>query len=525
MKSETRYFVLTTLLVNAVLLFALGVPVHAKPMVVTFTVNDTTDLIDDNLTDGVCHTTTNTCTLRAAVMQANALGGTNTINLPAGMFVLTIAGNGLDNVGDLDISSNLTIMGSGVVNTVIDGNQTNRVFRISSNYRVAISGLTIRNGKKYDFSAYGGGVYNSGSVILSNVNLDNNSADAGGGIWSEGELVVSDSQIINNTSWTMGGGIMSNGSLSLTNTLIKQNVVTDTTTGLGGGLAISGQAELTNVTVSSNSAPFHSGGIANGGILTVTNSSIVGNSSLNYSAAIFSSRGSTLTLTASTVSSNTTGFGLISISGNASLTNVTISGNTAQAGAGIENAGNITLTNVTINGNQATNPNGIAVGVYNSYNVDSVVRLKNTIIASNGTTPNCLSDMGLGIISLGHNISTDSSCNLNATGDKPTTNPLLGSLANNGGATQTHALLSGSPAINTGDNNGCPSTDQRGQSRVGTCDIGAYEYGLPTAVAVNSFAAYNDHTGLPRLFLLGIIVIGGVVIAGSVRARRRDVRN
>jgi hypothetical protein len=56
-------------------------------------------------------------------------------------------------------------------------------------------------------------------------------------------------------------------------------------------------------------------------------------------------------------------------------------------------------------------------------------------------------------------------------------NPLLGSLADNGGDTLTHALLAGSPAINAGDNSGCPLTDQRGYNRDASCDIGAYEFG------------------------------------------------
>ncbi|HEY9741316.1 MAG TPA: choice-of-anchor Q domain-containing protein, partial [Coleofasciculaceae cyanobacterium] len=60
-----------------------------------------------------------------------------------------------------------------------------------------------------------------------------------------------------------------------------------------------------------------------------------------------------------------------------------------------------------------------------------------------------------------------------------TANPLLGSLANNGGSgsTQTLALLAGSPAINAGNNSVCPKTDQRGVARPqgGVCDIGAFE--------------------------------------------------
>ncbi|MBI5304852.1 MAG: hypothetical protein HY868_22140 [Chloroflexi bacterium] len=518
MKSGTRYFVLTTLLVNAVLLFALGVPVHAKPMAVTFTVNDTTDLIDDNLTDGVCHTTTNTCALRAALMQANALGGANSINLPAGVYLLTRAESGGGNFptfGDFDITSDMTLNGAGASNTIIDGNMLDRVFEIWAPARVTISNVTIRNGSPYQ-AGEGGGINNAGVLTITNSTVTSNTViNRGGGIRNYGTLYMSNVNLNNNTSGSEGAGLNNSGFAYLENVHIVSN-----NGYVGGGFDNQGTLVLENSTISENVASV-GGGVGNSANLTILNSNILTNTA-DAAGGLFST--GFVTLTNALIANNQANQrgGGITSGGLMTITNVTISGNTAQEVAGIHNVGSMTLTNVTINGNQATNLNGIAAGIYNSYTVDSVVRLKNTIIASNGATPNCLSDMGLGIISLGHNISTDSSCNLSATGDKPTTNPLLGSLANNGGATQTHALLSGSPAINAGDNNGCPSTDQRGQSRVGTCDIGAYEYGLPTAVAVNSFAAYNDHTGLPRLFLLGIIVIGGVVIAGSVRARRRS---
>jgi hypothetical protein len=63
-------------------------------------------------------------------------------------------------------------------------------------------------------------------------------------------------------------------------------------------------------------------------------------------------------------------------------------------------------------------------------------------------------------------------------GDQVNTDPMVGPLAENGGPTLTHALLTGSPAIDAGDDAVCPATDQRGVSRPQgvACDIGAYEY-------------------------------------------------
>src|SRR5262245_17583375 len=87
----------------------------------TFTVNSTADSIDANLGDSACSTSTGVCTLRAAIMEANALVGADVIELPAGLYPFRIAGTG-ENVaasGDLDVTDNLSIVGAGATNTVI----------------------------------------------------------------------------------------------------------------------------------------------------------------------------------------------------------------------------------------------------------------------------------------------------------------------------------------------------------------------------------------------------------------------
>jgi hypothetical protein len=109
----------------------------------------------------------------------------------------------------------------------------------------------------------------------------------------------------------------------------------------------------------------------------------------------------------------------------------------------------------------------------------TVVELRNTIVSSDGSSPNFLTTNGGQIVSRGHNISSDNSGDLTADGDMPNTDPMLGALADNGGPTLTRALLPGSPAIDAGDNAGAANFDQRGPgfARVvnGTIDIGAYE--------------------------------------------------
>ena len=473
----------------------------------TFTVNDTTDLIDDNVFDGVCRTANNTCTLRAAVMQSNALSGAHTINVPAGTFVLTVYGSDPNydgTAGDLNLKGNLTINGAGVQSTIIDGSAIDRVFDIDNTAIVTISGVTIQNGNvrfnsggaiRNQFNGrltlsdtrifsstsltWGGGIYNNGTVILTNVIVDGNFADQGGGIWNTGTITVTQSTLSNNQCTAYAGGVGNTGSAYFANTIITANRAfsnASPTTALGGGFLNSGNAILSNVTIISNTASYHSGGIVTGGNLTIFASTIMSNSAI-YSAGMLAT--GTLTMNNSTVLNNQSAFGgIVTIGGVATLTNVTVSGNSAGAMAGIDNAGQITLTNVTINNNQVTRTPNLATSIYNGYNSTSVVYLKNTIVANDGSFPNCKSDMGIGIISLGNNLNSDNTCNLTSTGDLTNTNPFLGPLANNGGATLTHALLTGSPAIDKGTNIGCPPTDQRGMPRPlgARCDIGAYEF-------------------------------------------------
>jgi hypothetical protein len=133
-----------------------------------------------------------------------------------------------------------------------------------------------------------------------------------------------------------------------------------------------------------------------------------------------------------------------------------------------------TLNNVTLSNNSSIVAAGQSVSV-----VGGTLSAKNSLINGpnlGGSRTNCSGT----ISSNGYNIANDSSCGLNGTADRPNTNPLLGSLQNNGGGTQTHALLIGSPAIDSGS--GCPAVDQRGVARPfgDACDRGAYEFDVVT---------------------------------------------
>ena len=237
------------------------------------------------------------------------------------------------------------------------------------------------------------------------------------------------------------------------------------------------------------------GGIFNDhGTVTLMNCVLTGN--IGISGGGIFNRGSTsglasLTISNSTLSANSASgvFGLGgaiynegSNGGTAllNLTNCTLSGNTAVLGAaGIENTGNngtarATLTNCTLNGNAIQNDNATLI-------------LADTILA--GSPGANLGNSGSGTIaSQGHNLSSDAAGGDSGTtpggflagpGDKRNTNPQFSpaGLANNGGPTKTIALLLNSPAIDAGDDNSAPWTDQRSFSRAGVSDIGAFEFG------------------------------------------------
>ncbi len=156
----------------AMLVFTLLVVPRA--LAVTFTVNSTLDQPDDLTMLGTCHTAENTCTLRAAVMQANRTSGAGaTIMVPSGIYTLNIPAAVLDGEenGDLNLTTPtpvmgnpvITIIGAGASSTIIDAKQLDRVFTIQTGRTASISDVTIRNG--YTLRDVGGGIYNNGGIL------------------------------------------------------------------------------------------------------------------------------------------------------------------------------------------------------------------------------------------------------------------------------------------------------------------------------------------------------------------------
>ncbi len=179
-----------------------------------FTVDQTKDGLDKDITDGVCATTEGHCTLRAAIQQANARRGFDRIVIPEGIYFPSIGARGEDAAadGDLDILDDLTIVGAGAERTVLTGFEGRyRIFHVLKNSRVTIRNLTLTDGLQ---SEQGAVVYNTGSLALVNVTVTNAGADSSAIYNDKGILVISGSRISGNSQgiYTDRGEILIEGS-------------------------------------------------------------------------------------------------------------------------------------------------------------------------------------------------------------------------------------------------------------------------------------------------------------------------
>ena len=475
----------------------------------------------------VCATTCTYSTIQEALNDDNTVG--TTLLLAGETFTENVA-----------ITRSITLVGAGSGLTIIDGQLAGTVIHISGSPVVSISGLTIQRGDttsvdgggllneggtvnlsnvivEKNQAPNGAGITNAGAgvMVLDNVIVRNNVADefvtdisvcedcAGGGIFNLGVLTITNSTIYGNQAKfgagidnafnssffadnievygntaqnnpgdpdSAGGGIENLGTMTLANSIVHNNLAP-----YGAGLANDGTLTVSGSNIYANIAGLRGGGLHNSFNLTVQTSNIYDNEAGSGGGGGISSESGTVLVEQTAVYSNSasgSGGGIVHnvVAGTNSfvITNSTISGNsTSGTGGGLRNAGVATtqLNNVTLYNNSAIVSAGQAVSVF-----AGSVTAKNSIISSTGT------DCSGALSSSGHNIGSDSSCGLNATADLPNTNPMLGPLQNNGGSTLTHALLIGSPAIDSGS--GCPAVDQRGVSRsIGAaCDRGAYEF-------------------------------------------------
>jgi len=431
------------------------------------------------------------CTLREAINLANAAGGADTITFASGITGTIILGPGL---GSLAVSDSVTITGPGARLMAVSGNSTLRVFLFSSGSN-AISGLTIRDGAAMAAAGSGNGV--------------------------------------------PGGGILNsiNSTLSLTNCSFSNNHVQGASNataasaggkGYGGGIGNSGVLTLNGCTLSGNGA---AGGRGGDGSSAIGGNPHGGNGGDGVGGAIFNDTGANLTITNSTMATN-------SATGGAGG-NGMFGGNGGNATAGVFNQGTMTMTAATLTGNSGngglggTGNNmfnngspGVGRGGLTAGSGTSIIR--NTISAGNTGNHNGGPDADGTFTSQGYNLIGigDSSTGFNATADQVGTgaipiNAMLGSLQDNGGGTDTVGLLTSGPAVDKGKSFGLGS-DQRGLSlfdnpgipnAVGGDgrDIGAFELNagppLPTVLA-NISTRLQVETG-------DNVLIGGFIITGT----------
>ena len=392
--------------------------------------------------------------LRQAILDANAAAGADTITFSvSGTIILaSMLPSVTDNAG-------LTIDGTGQTVT-ISGDNAVRVANVSIGASLTLNHLKIANGS---YSG-GGGLANEGTLTVTNSTMSANMAinnNSGGAIYNVGTLTIINSAFSGNSATDTGGGIYNNGSL----------------------------VNISNSTFSGNSSPGYGGAIENhNGFVTIANSTFSANTS-PHGGAIYDDGIGIDTITGSTFSGNTAaaGGGGIYVAGTAAIKNSTFSANSAPNGGGIFDAGSATITNSTLSANRATA--GTGGDIYNS----GTATLRNTIVAQSGIFGgNCAGTLP---INGGNNLDDGMTCRWgSASGSKSSTNPLLGPLANNGGPTQTFALLAGSPAIDgVTENapNGTPVVDQRGHVRPEGpgYDIGAFE--ADATLTLTSIAAQD----------------------------------
>jgi hypothetical protein len=378
------------------------------------------------------------------------------------------------------ITGDTTIFGRG---TTLDGGDEDRIFEVDGDADVEIIGLTLTHGAAVgtgvaaglvNLQEGGGGAIlmgeeyevNSGKLTLSNVDIVSNRSTAisesvqlsngeffvfdwpgaGGGVYAHGALEVFDSTIRNNSADGLGfednfgGGIVARGDLTVTGSTISGNVVTETRDGLGGGI-VAGSPDTS---------------------VTITNSTISGNEVAEHPE---------------------------------------IGGHGSFRGGGLV-LGHGVISNSTIAGNLVASPSTVTGRGSNVYAAGPAVQFASTLVApADGAVESCFSPGGPPT-SRGFNLEAgiDSwedpgSCGFNQASDEVTFDPGLGPLADNGGPTQTHALLPGSPAVDAGSNPLELWHDQRGpyptgdyehtRASGGGTDVGAYEACVPFVTAVS----------------------------------------
>ena len=431
--------------------------------------------------------------LREAVLLANNTPSPDTITFDPAVF--TGGGASLIRLtqGELGITQSLTIDGSAATGVTITGDANgDDVTDAAGVTDVEASGeaLLDDNSRVLRSSGFGRTLKIDSLTITGGVTHGVGSHGAGILLDSTGLLAVINSTISGNTSGGNGGGFdTSFGSVTVTSSTISGNVARNE----GGGIfTTAGDVTVSSSAISGNTTGFRGGGISTStGNVTVSSSAISGNAAGDDGGGINNSVGD-VTLIDSTIQGNAgdDGGGIRSLEGDVTVINSTVSGNSAaRFGGGVftlRGPGIITLVNSTVVDNFSDQG-----GAVFSLDVSGSAVVENSIIAGNRRAsgapdikiPRDRITINSSLIGDTTGLAIDANT---GTGNLLDVDPRLGPLADNGGPTLTHALLSGSPAINAGNNalavdaGGAPLLfDQRGDGfdriNTGAVDIGAFE--------------------------------------------------
>ncbi len=467
------------------------------PVPLALVVDDPVDAPDARPGDGVCDAGGGTCTLRAAIVEANRAPTADRVTLAVDP-VLSLPGTYEDvsATGDLDVVGTLTVDGGG---HAVDGGGIDRVFDVRGLIDVVdlaiVGGATTVEGGAMRVAAVasvelrtssvsantagyqGGGIFNGGGSlrITDSMVVENASDSTGGGVYSAGGTVeVVGRTVSGNSALSDGGGlaVLSSGAMVVSSSVIDGNHA-----GRGGGIYVWGGSTLTlsDSTLSNNTAGSGAGLHSSGSTIDVSRSTVSENAAYQFGGGFYvSGIGQVSTIRESAVSGNSATYaaGLYITYGSMTMTNSTISGNAASSRAGgmeVLSFSTVSLVFTTVVDNSAPTTGGIS-------NVDASVTVAGTIIGSTSGAA-CSGKITSG----GQNRSNDTSCALGGIGNLQGVDLKLGPLADNGGPTKTHLPAVGSPARDAIFSNiaicVAHHNDQRGGPRPAgiRCDVGSVD--------------------------------------------------
>lgn len=481
--------------------------------------------------DGLC--TGEDCSLREAVITANACEGRQRIEIPPGTYPLTLTGPDEDSArtGDLDITDTVAIFGiAGEV--IIDARGNDRVFHIMDSTAEpdvnTIADLTITGGRA-DFTG-GGILHDLGWLNLQDVEISGNEAGAsgtvggaGGGIYARDHLTVTNLTLAENTAHGSGGGAYLEDAYLLVNEglLVRDNqslggegggglflfgetsadifdsrFLANETAANGGAIWSQGDLQMERTRFEENIAAFRGGGLFHkGDEIAVLTETWFTNNNAEEGGGIYNE--GLVHLSQSGVNNNSglggLGAGIYNNGGAALLLirNSTISANMnvpADEGGGsgiLNNGGEVRVEFSTLAYN---NTNGI-------FNRSGLVRLESSVLGHH-SGGNCA---GEPIDSGGHNLEDGISCSFTESSDLEDLAVGIDRLASNGGFSLSHALLPDSPALDSGDRDTCLPVDQRGVSRPQgpRCDRGAFESEELAGSGSDTLPATDSPTATP----------------------------